>query len=416
MSTTRLRTAVPVSTPGAGEPTEGRLRALFREARRRRRRRRMVIALSVIVVIGIAALSATLLGPTHGSHRRPAAPRRTPATAEATGAVVPRNPGSLAIGPDGALFIVDSGRDQILRRLPGGSYRVVAGTGRRGFSGDGGLASHARLRLDASSGVTVGRNGTLYFADTGNGRVREVHPDGIISTIVGGGNRIMGTPRSPVSVRARRAAFGPDTVMGLTIGPGGDLYIGAGPVYRLTATGWLLRFVGAPFDAGPLPSHRDADSNPARPADFDPAVRLAFDGRGDLLVAGGGGWGLYERTAGGRLRYLEDFRGDGFWGSLAAAPDGAVILSDRSGLARFTPVAGILPIGRSPVDDPTSALDVALRGGSADRSHRFVGGDGVAVTPSGDFIVDTDADNGWTDRSAVLEVAPPGDVSTLWRS
>jgi hypothetical protein len=43
--------------------------------------------------------------------------------------VVPKAPGSLAIGPNGNLFIADDGRDQVLDRLPNGKFVVVAGNG-----------------------------------------------------------------------------------------------------------------------------------------------------------------------------------------------------------------------------------------------------------------------------------------------
>ena len=49
--------------------------------------------------------------------------------------------GPLAVAPDGLLFVVDEARHEVLVRLPDGTFRVVAGDGKSGFSGDGGKAS-----------------------------------------------------------------------------------------------------------------------------------------------------------------------------------------------------------------------------------------------------------------------------------
>src|SRR5215469_1189013 len=56
----------------------------------------------------------------------------------------------------------------------------VAGTGRPGFSGDGGPAASAQLNRPV--GLTVDAAGNLYIADYG--RIRRVSPDGIIGTVV----------------------------------------------------------------------------------------------------------------------------------------------------------------------------------------------------------------------------------------
>ncbi|HEY2577745.1 MAG TPA: hypothetical protein VGI74_15675 [Streptosporangiaceae bacterium] len=56
------------------------------------------------------------------------------------------------------------------RQMTAGDIYTVAGDGTRGFSGDGGLATHAEL--DSPAGVAVDGAGNLLIADTGNNRVR----------------------------------------------------------------------------------------------------------------------------------------------------------------------------------------------------------------------------------------------------
>ena len=60
------------------------------------------------------------------------------------------------------------------RSRPPASSRLLAGTGQRGFSGDGG--NPATAQLNSPGGVAVGPSGNIYIADTGNGRVRRVVP------------------------------------------------------------------------------------------------------------------------------------------------------------------------------------------------------------------------------------------------
>src|SRR6185436_11315160 len=69
-----------------------------------------------------------------------------------------------------------------------GEITTVAGIGSSGFSGDGGPATQAALGAINLSGLSLAADaiGNLYIADTYNGRVRRVSPDGIINTIAGG--------------------------------------------------------------------------------------------------------------------------------------------------------------------------------------------------------------------------------------
>lgn len=63
---------------------------------------------------------------------------------------------------------------------------TVAGTGLAGYNGDGMPATEASLA--GPSGLAVGADGTLYIADTFNGRIRGVDPaTGMISTVAGDG-------------------------------------------------------------------------------------------------------------------------------------------------------------------------------------------------------------------------------------
>ena len=71
----------------------------------------------------------------------------------------------------------------------GFGYRIdtVAGTGERGFSGDGGPADQAQLNFPVA--VAVDGTGNLFITDESNERIRRVDPTGIITTLAGTGER-----------------------------------------------------------------------------------------------------------------------------------------------------------------------------------------------------------------------------------
>ena len=155
-------------------------------------------------------------------------------------------------------------------------------------------------------------------------------------------------------------------------------------------------------------------STPTRPSNgtSPPSARLAFDGKGDLLVAGGGAFGLYEMTRTGKLRFVENFRGDGYWGSIAEGPRGIIVLSVRNGTYSFSSSGTIRPIGPSEI-----AIDNVLgRTKQVPHQNMFVGGDGVAAAKNGDIYADTNTANTFTSVSAILELRPNGEVIALWKS
>jgi DNA-binding beta-propeller fold protein YncE len=144
------------------------------------------------------------------------------------------SPTGLALDSQGNLYIADSANN-VIRRVDAktGIITTVAGdyaadqadNGLGGFSGDGGPATQARL--NDPQGVAVDGAGDLFIADTFNNAIREVTPDGIISTVVnsaaaGGGIPAAGGETSGVAPTASEL----NSPYGVAVDPSTDvLYI-----------------------------------------------------------------------------------------------------------------------------------------------------------------------------------------------
>jgi len=96
-----------------------------------------------------------------------------------------RYPSGIAVDSSGDLFIADCWHHRIRKVDPSGRITTVAGNGSKGYSGDGGPATSAKLYYPR--GVAVDSAGNLYIADSGNGCIRKVDPSGVITTLAGKG-------------------------------------------------------------------------------------------------------------------------------------------------------------------------------------------------------------------------------------
>jgi len=90
------------------------------------------------------------------------------------------------------------------------SISVIAGTGTCGYSGDGGPAKSAQL--NDPNGIVFDAQGNLYFADSGNHRIRRIDKNGIITTVAGTGVAGYGGDGGPAARAQLANPFG----MGIT--------------------------------------------------------------------------------------------------------------------------------------------------------------------------------------------------------
>src|SRR5438045_9322018 len=84
-------------------------------------------------------------------------------------------PFGVDFGPDGTTYVVEMAKGERLRAIdPAGNLVTVAGTGQRGYSGDGGPA--AKATFNGMHSLAVGPDGNVYLADTWNNCVRVFDP------------------------------------------------------------------------------------------------------------------------------------------------------------------------------------------------------------------------------------------------
>ncbi len=97
-------------------------------------------------------------------------------------------PHDLLVAPDGTVYVADT-FGHAVRRLADGKLQPFAGSGNKGFAGDGGPAAAARF--DEAYSIAVSRDGqSLYVVDLKNRRVRRVDvATGIIHSFAGSGKK-----------------------------------------------------------------------------------------------------------------------------------------------------------------------------------------------------------------------------------
>jgi DNA-binding beta-propeller fold protein YncE len=88
----------------------------------------------------------------------------------------------------GNYYLVELKGDRVLKVDPKGVFTIIAGTGKRGNTGDGGPALQATF--NGMHSLAVSPDGILYVADTWNNRVRKIDPRaGTITAFAGTGKK-----------------------------------------------------------------------------------------------------------------------------------------------------------------------------------------------------------------------------------
>lgn len=141
-----------------------------------------------------------------------------------------RFPNGVAADPSGVVYVAEVNSSDVRRVGTDGNITTYAGTGVAGFSGDGGPANAAQLSTPYE--IALDGNGNLLICDRGNNRIRQVAPNGTISTVAGTG------------VAGSTGDGGPATAAAIN-GPFAIALDHVGGYYILTDNGGKLRHVDA---------------------------------------------------------------------------------------------------------------------------------------------------------------------------
>jgi hypothetical protein len=189
-------------------------------------------------------------------------------------------PNSLTVDAAGNLYIVDQGNssgtagDWVLKVTAStGILSVVAGTGSAGYSGDGGPATAAALKVP--SGVALDSANNVYISDSHNNVLRKVNAmTGIITTIAGNGTYGFlgdGGPATSAEMEFPRA---------ITLDSAGDIYFGDCCTYTVrkidAATGTIRTVAGGGTSSN--------DGVPATTQGYSYVNAVALDGAGNLYI------------------------------------------------------------------------------------------------------------------------------------
>ncbi|MCC6348308.1 MAG: hypothetical protein IT347_01785 [Candidatus Eisenbacteria bacterium] len=230
------------------------------------------------------------------------------------------DPNSIAFGPDGSLYILDTDTygsfnyQQRVRRVDlAGHITTVVGDGHAvtsGGYGDGGPALAARL-CDPR-GLAVGPNGAIYIGEaSGSRRVRRVGTNGIIRTFAGTGQL------STQDLEGRATTVGLRDIWDVVVDRDGVLYVADGErVKKVTPDGQLTNVTGTSVNFRPY------------------SLTVAPDG-GLLIVSSAPEARLYRRDADGTMVPVAGIGASGtrVWSEIVPAAGAPLHISIGRGVA-----------------------------------------------------------------------------------
>jgi DNA-binding beta-propeller fold protein YncE len=184
---------------------------------------------------------------------------------------------SLAVAPDGTVYLADTGNSRVRKIDPvSGKITAFAGTGKKGYSGDGGPA----LMADFGGIYCIAFNfdfSKLYLTDLDNRRIRVVDlKTGIVDLVAGNGQK--GVPKD-----------GADAKTSPLVDPRAACVDRKGNVYILERNGHALRVVDAQGKirtvAGTGKAGNTGDDGDARQATLNGPKHLCVDRDDNVIIA-----------------------------------------------------------------------------------------------------------------------------------
>jgi len=273
------------------------------------------------------------------------------------------SPQGVAVDASGNLYIADAFNNVVRMVNSAGIIRTVAGSGARGFSGDGGAAVQAALANE--SALAVDPAGNLYIADAANSRVRKVSSAGIITTLAGNGlNKFGGDGGAAI-----RASL--NSPQGVAVDAAGNIFIADSLNNRIRKT--LADGTVITTAAGSGAALSLADGGAATNAALGSPASVAVDSAGNIFIAD---------DANHRVRKV--------------APNGVITTVAGNGVAGSS--GDNIPAVSAALNHPIGvALDAAGNLYITDRFNnrvRKVSAAGIITTVAGNSVAGFSGDNG----------------------
>ena len=152
------------------------------------------------------------------------------------------DPCGVAVDGAGNVYVADRGNHAIRRIDSQGVITTFAGTGKRGYAGDGRAATTALL--DYPQQVVADGEGNVYVADRGNHRIRRIDSQGVITTFAGTGTAAYG---AVVGLATEAELNSPS---GVTVDGEGNVYVadhGNHRILRVDTQGLITALLPGPW-------------------------------------------------------------------------------------------------------------------------------------------------------------------------
>ena len=309
----------------------------------------------------------------------------------------------VAVDATGTVYATDAANCLVVKILPSGILRVVAGNGICGYSGDGGPATSAALQ--GPWGVAVDAAGNLYIADAWNNRIRKVTPAGTITTVAGNGAWGYSGDGGPATAAS---VLYPE---GVAVDAAGNLYIAdtwKNRIRRVTPAGTITTV------AGKGQSGYSGDGGPATAASLNAPYGVAVDATGNLYIADNYNHRIRKVTAGGTITTVAGYGSGGFSGD--GGPATAAMLGNPRGVA--VDAAGNLYVadsGNYRVRKVAAAGVITTVAGNGQRGYSGDGGPATSASlydPSG-LAVDAAGNLYISDGNRIRAVNVAGTITAL---